>query len=80
MIEARKEELKSDDLRVRHRAEMSVKMFLKYLTEKGLAPNTQGAGLTTIRDFCKRIRACVIQYKSRAFREHLPLKNAHVPR
>ena len=55
LISERKEDLKSDDSRVRHRAEMSVKRFLKYLSEeRQLAPNTRRTYYTAIRSFYKR--------------------------
>jgi len=41
LIAERKEDMKSEDPKVRHRAEMYVKRFLKTLADEGVAPNTR---------------------------------------
>ncbi len=54
LVRERKEDLKSDDERVRHTAEVNLKTFMNYLREKGLAPNTRENYFTSIRSFYKR--------------------------
>ena len=54
LIEERKRDLQSDDPRVRHRAEMDVKRFLKFLEEQGLSDNTRRVYFMAIRNFYKR--------------------------
>ena len=54
LVAERKEQLKSDDRRVNHQAEMTVKQFLAYLEEEGLSPNTRKSYFMAIRNFYKR--------------------------
>lgn len=54
LIEERKQQLKADDQRVNHQAEMDLKRFLAYLDEKGLSPNTIRGYFMAIRNFYKR--------------------------
>ncbi len=55
LVRERKEDLKSDDERVRHTAEVNLKTFMNYLQEKGLAPNTRKNYFTSIRSFTSGI-------------------------
>jgi len=54
LIAERKEQLKSDDERVRHQAEMNLKRFLNYLEGEGLSENTKRNYFTCVRNFYKR--------------------------
>ncbi len=54
LIEERKQQLKSDDQRVQHAAEMSLKRYLDHLQEVGLAPNTRKTHFMAVRNFYKR--------------------------
>ena len=51
LIDERKEDLKNDDDRIRHRAEMVVKEYLRVLEDKGLSPNTIRTYFAAIRSF-----------------------------
>jgi integrase len=46
--------LKNDDDRIRHRAEMDVKKYLRFLEEEGLNPNTRRTYFAAIRSFYQR--------------------------
>jgi len=54
LISERREDMKSEDPKVRHRAEMYVKRFLKVLDDEGLSPNTRRTYYGAIRSFYKR--------------------------
>lgn len=54
LVEERKEDLKSQDERLQHQAEMQVKKFIKHLEQKGLSANTQRSYFMAIRNFYKR--------------------------
>lgn len=54
LIAERKEDIKSEDPKIRHRAEMYVKGFLKTLADEGLAPNARRTYFSAIRNFYKR--------------------------
>jgi len=54
LIDERKSDLKSDDDRIRHRAEMDVKKYLRFLEEEGLSPNTRKTYFAAIRNFYQR--------------------------
>jgi site-specific recombinase XerD len=54
LIEERKQDLKSEDPRAQHRAEMEVKRFLRSLEEEGKSPNYRITYFTAIRSFYKR--------------------------
>lgn len=54
LIEDRKQQLKNDDERVKHQAEMQLKRFLSDLEEEGLSPNTRRCYFTAVRNFYKR--------------------------
>jgi integrase len=54
LIAERKEQLKSEDERVKHLAEMNIKQFLRALEEKGMAANTRNSYFMAIRNFYKR--------------------------
>jgi len=54
LIAERKEEMKNEDDKVRHHAEMVLKSYLKFLEEKGLSPNARRTYFTAIRNFYQR--------------------------
>jgi len=54
LIKERKHDLKSDDERLKHQAEMQVKKFIKHLKEKSLSANTRRCYFMAIRNFYKR--------------------------
>lgn len=54
LIEKRKEELKSEDDRVKHHTELIIKKYMRVLEEKGLSPNTRRSYFTAIRSFYQR--------------------------
>jgi integrase len=54
LIFERKSDLKSDDDRIRHRAEMVVKKYLRVLEDNGLSPNTIRTYFAAIRSFYQR--------------------------
>lgn len=54
LIAERKEELKNTDDKVRHRAEMTLKRYLRFLEEQGLSPNARRTYFTAIRNFYQR--------------------------
>lgn len=54
LIDERKLQLKDEDQRVNHQAEMDVKRFLAHLDEKELSPNTVRGYFMAIRNFYKR--------------------------
>jgi len=54
LIEERKQQLRSDDQRVQHEAEMSLKRYLDHLQKGGLAPNTRKSYFNAVRNFYKR--------------------------
>jgi len=54
LIEERKQQLKSDDQRVQHAAEMNLKRYVDHLQELGLSPNTRKNYFMSVRNFYKR--------------------------
>lgn len=54
LIEERKHDNGCEDERVKHRAEMKVKQFIKHLEEQGLSANTRNSYFMAIRNFYKR--------------------------
>jgi integrase len=54
LIEERKNDLKSEDQRERHRAEMNVKAYINSLATKGLSPNSRKTYFAALRNFYKR--------------------------
>ena len=54
LIDERKEDLKSEDDRIKHRAEMKVKQYLQVLESQGLSPNTRRTYFGAIRNFYQR--------------------------
>jgi len=54
LIEERKHANGCEDERVKHRAEMDVKQFLKFLEDQGLSANTRNSYFMAVRNFYKR--------------------------
>lgn len=54
LVAERKEDLKGDDKRVNHKAEMIVKGFMKHLETEGLSANTRKSYFMAVRNFYKR--------------------------
>ncbi len=54
LIEERKQQLKSEDERVKHQSEMQLKKFLNTLEDEGLSPNTRRSYFMAVRNFYKR--------------------------
>jgi hypothetical protein len=54
LIEERKRDLQSNDERIKHRVEMKVKEFIKFLEDQGLSANTRNCYFMAVRNFYKR--------------------------
>jgi len=54
LIEEHKQQLRSDDARVQHQAEMNLKRYIAELQKSGLSPNTRKNYFMAVRNFYKR--------------------------